>query len=79
MPVLDGVAAIIAGIVLAITAVLLAIERKSLLIGERTTPALVKAICRIAQEGPGVVHANSALTAQLAPDQAMGALSIVSG
>ncbi len=76
MPVLDGVASILIGIVLAITAVLLAIESKSLLIGERATPALVEAICRIAKEEPGVVHANSALTAQLAPDQAMVALSI---
>nr|WP_246667012.1 cation diffusion facilitator family transporter [Agrobacterium sp. T29] len=76
MPVLDGAASILIGFVLAITAVLLAIESKSLLIGERATPALVEAICRIAQKEPGVVHANSALTAQLAPDQAMVALSI---
>jgi cation diffusion facilitator family transporter len=76
MPVLDGAASILIGVVLAITAVLLAIESKSLLIGERATPALVEAICRIAQEQSGVVHANSALTAQLAPDQALVALSI---
>lgn len=76
MPVLDGVASILIGIVLAITAILLAAESKSLLIGERATPALVEAICNIAQEQHGVVHANSALTAQLAPDQAMVALSI---
>ncbi len=76
MPVLDGVASILIGIVLAITAILLAAESKSLLIGERATPALVEAICNIAQEQHGVVHANSVLTAQLAPDQAMVALSI---
>ncbi len=76
MPILDGVASILIGLVLAVTAVLLAIESKSLLIGERATPSLVDAICRIAQEQPGVMHANSALTAQLAPDQAMVALSI---
>lgn len=76
MPFLDGVASILIGIVLAITALLLAIESKSLLIGERATTALVDAICAIAQGEPGVVHANSALTAQLSPDQAMVALSI---
>lgn len=76
IPVLDGVASILIGLVLAITALLLAIESKSLLIGERATPALVEAICQIAQKEPGVVHANSALTAQLSPDQAMVALSI---
>ena len=76
MPILDGIASILVGLVLAITAFLLAIESKSLLIGERATPVLVDAICRIAQEQSGVIHANSALTAQLAPDQAMVALSI---
>ncbi|MVT64906.1 cation diffusion facilitator family transporter [Bradyrhizobium pachyrhizi] len=76
MPRLDGVASILIGLVLAIVAILLAIESKGLLIGERATPALVDSICRIAQDQPGVVHANSALTAQLAPHQAMVALSI---
>jgi cation diffusion facilitator family transporter len=76
MPVFDGIASILIGLVLAVTALLLAIESKSLLIGERASPALVDAICRIAQEQPGVIHANSALTAQLAPDQAVVALSI---
>lgn len=75
-PVFDGIASILIGFVLAIVATLLAIESKSLLIGERATPALVEAICRLAQEQPGVIHANTALTAQLAPDQAMVALSI---
>jgi cation diffusion facilitator family transporter len=75
-PVFDGIASILIGLVLAVVATLLAIESKSLLIGERATPALVDAICRLAQEQPGVVHANTALTAQLAPDQAMVALSI---
>jgi len=76
MPILDGVASIFIGIVLAVTAILLAIESKSLLIGERATPALVEAICKIAQEQEGVAHANSALTTQLAPDQAIVALSV---
>jgi divalent metal cation (Fe/Co/Zn/Cd) transporter len=76
MPRLDGVASILIGLVLAAVALLLAIESKSLLIGERATPALVASICAIAADEPGVVHANSALTAQLAPDQAMVALSI---
>jgi divalent metal cation (Fe/Co/Zn/Cd) transporter len=76
MPVFDGIASILIGLVLAVTALLLAIESKSLLIGERASPALVDAICRIAQEQPGVIHANSALTAQLAPNQAVVALSI---
>lgn len=76
MPVLDGAASILIGLVLAVTAILLAIESKSLLIGERATPALVEAICAVAEQETGVVHAKSALTAQLSPDQAVVALSI---
>ena len=75
-PVFDGIASILIGLVLGVVAILLAVESKSLLIGERATPELVEAICRLAQEQPGVVHANSGLTTQLAPDQAMVALSI---
>lgn len=75
-PVFDGIASILIGLVLAVVATLLAIESKSLLIGERATPALVDAICRLAQAQSGVIHANTALTAQLAPDQAIVALSI---
>lgn len=76
MPVFDGIASILIGLVLAITAILLAVESKSLLIGEGAPPALVSAICRIAQAEPGVANANGALTAQLAPNQSIVALSI---
>lgn len=75
-PVFDGVASILIGLVLAITAVLLAIESKSLLIGERAPPALVASVCAIAQRQAGVKNANSVLTAQLSPHQSIVALSI---
>lgn len=76
MPVLDGVASILIGVVLGVTAVLLATESKSLLIGERAAPALTQDVCRIAAEASGVRRADSALTAQLSPDQAIVALSV---
>lgn len=76
MPVLDGVASILIGVVLAATAGLLAIESKSLLIGERASPELVQANCRVAEQEPGVVFVGSALTAQLSPRQALVALSV---
>lgn len=76
MPVLDGVASILIGVVLAVTAILLAAESKSLLIGERAAPALTREVCRIAASQAGVRHADSALTAQLSPDQAIVALSV---
>lgn len=76
MPVFDGIASVMIGLVLAITAGLLAVESKSLLIGERAPPALVAAVQRIAEDMPGVVRANSALTAQLSPNQSTVGLNI---
>lgn len=76
MPLFDGDASILIGLVLAITALLLAVESKSLLVGERASPALVAAVRRIAQGQSGVIGANSVLTAQLAPHQAIVGLSI---
>ncbi|MDF2604141.1 MAG: Cation efflux protein [Sphingomonas sp.] len=75
-PVLDGVASILIGLVLAVTAILLAIESKSLLIGERAAPHLVRSIETVAANEPGVVSANGAITVQLSPDQVLVALSI---
>lgn len=76
MPVFDGIASILIGLVLGVTAILLAIESKSLLIGERAPPALVDAIRGMAAAHAGVRKVSSALTAQLAPDQSLVALSI---
>lgn len=76
MPVLDGVASVIIGIVLAVVAAVLARESKSLLIGERASPVLVAAAVNLAMEHPGVLRANGAITVHLAPDQIVVALSI---
>ena len=75
-PVLDGVASILIGLVLATTAMLLAQETKALLIGEGADPAIVKAILEIADEMDGVAHANGILTVHLAPRQIVVALSV---
>jgi len=75
-PVLDGVASILIGLLLAVTALLLAIESKSLLIGERAAPVLVEALLTIARCEPGVAAAHGAITTQLAPDQILVALSL---
>jgi cation diffusion facilitator family transporter len=76
LPVMDGVASILIGIVLAVTSMLLARESKSLLIGERADRGLVDVIMRIAATQPGVESANGVLTTQMAPDQIVAALSI---
>ena len=75
-PVLDGVASILIGLVLAITAALLLRETKSLLIGERADPAIVDSIRRLAADMEGVAKANGVLTVHLAPRQILVALSL---
>lgn len=76
MPVLDGVASILIGLVLATTAALLARESKSLLIGERADHLLSDSLLRIAEAASPNAKANGVLTVQLAPDQILAALSL---
>ncbi|MGE5525801.1 MAG: cation diffusion facilitator family transporter [Rhodospirillaceae bacterium] len=76
MPEFDGIASILIGLVLAATAVALARESKSLLIGEQADRRLREEILAIAGACDNVVRANGVLTAQLAPDQIIAALSL---
>jgi len=76
MPVLDGVASILIGLVLAITAGFLAYETKGLLIGEPADPLIVKSILTIAKNTDGIANANGIVTLHLAPQQIMVALSL---
>jgi cation diffusion facilitator family transporter len=76
MPQLDGVASVLIGCVLAAVAIVLARESKSLLIGESASSELTKSIIDIAARNPAVRRVNGLLTAQLAPDQILVALSL---
>jgi cation diffusion facilitator family transporter len=76
LPVLDGVGSILIGLVLAVTASLLAQETKSLLIGERADQGIIDSIMRLAEQIPGVAHANGVLAVHLAPRQIVTALSL---
>jgi cation diffusion facilitator family transporter len=76
LPVLDGVASILIGLVLAVIASILARETKSLLIGEPADQSIIDAITRLAEEMEGIAHANGVLTVHLAPSQIMVALSL---
>jgi cation diffusion facilitator family transporter len=75
MPVLDGVASIAIGVVLAISSLLLARETKGLLLGESAHPHVRDAILRIAGRDPAVRRANGVFTVQMGPDQVVAALS----
>jgi cation diffusion facilitator family transporter len=72
LPVLDGVGSILIGLILGLTAWLLAKETKSLLIGERADPGIVDSIMRVAGQIDGVTHANGILTVHLAPKENTG-------
>jgi cation diffusion facilitator family transporter len=74
-PILDGVGSILIGLVLGGTALLLARESKSLLIGEQADPELTESIVRIAGEARSS-RVNGLVTVQLAPDQVLAALSL---
>jgi cation diffusion facilitator family transporter len=76
LPVLDGVGSILIGLILGVTAWLLAKETKSLLIGERADPAIVDSILQVAGQIDGVTHANGILTVHLAPQEILVAFSL---
>ena len=76
LPMLDGAGSIAIGLILGVTAWLLAKETKSLLIGERADPRIVNSILRVAAQIDGVTHANGVLTVHLAPQEILVALSL---
>jgi cation diffusion facilitator family transporter len=76
LPILDGVASILIGLVLAATAALLARETKGLLMGEAADQLIVDSIIHIAEVMEGVAHANGVITVHLGPEQIVVALSL---
>ena len=76
MPVLDGAAAIVIGLILAATAALLAYECKGLLIGEAASPAVIMSIRKTASAQDGVNSVNEVLTMHLGPEDILANLSL---
>jgi divalent metal cation (Fe/Co/Zn/Cd) transporter len=68
-PLFDGAASIAIGIILGLTALLLAVESKALLIGEAADPELIAGIRAATARRPGVVGVGHVLTVHSAPDQ----------
>jgi len=68
-PFYDGAASVVIGVILGITAFVLAFESKGLLIGEAADPALVKSLHELACSQPGVVGVGHVLTVHSSPDQ----------
>ncbi|GGE30295.1 cation transporter [Agaricicola taiwanensis] len=75
MPELDGVGSIGIGLVLAVTAVMLARECKGLLIGESALPHVRERIKAIASQDPNVLGINDVLAVHLGPSDIVAAIS----
>jgi cation diffusion facilitator family transporter len=68
-PFFDGAASVIIGIILGVTAIILARESKGLLIGEAADPELVDGLRELACSKPGIVGIGHVMTVHSAPDQ----------
>ncbi|MEO6256800.1 MAG: cation diffusion facilitator family transporter, partial [Sphingomicrobium sp.] len=75
-PRFDGAASVVIGVILAVTAFVLAYESKALLIGEAADPELVRELKRLVAERPGVTDVGEILTVHSAPDQVTAMLSV---
>ena len=76
LPVLDGVASLVIGLVLAVTAAFLAYECQSLLTGEGVDPEVRASIRAAAIAEPGVIRLNELLTMHFGPQDVLVALSL---
>lgn len=76
IPELDGAASIVIGIILAVTAMLLAYESKSLLIGERAKVEVIGGIREIIAKQPEIIALNELLTMHLGPNDILLNLSV---
>ena len=68
-PFFDGAASIVIGVILGLTAALLAYESKGLLIGEAANPVLIESLRELASNQRGVVGVGHVLTVHSSPDQ----------
>ncbi len=76
LPVVDGIASIIIGVILAGTALLLALETKGLLIGESAAPEIVEDIKQIVGNHKTIIALNEIRTLHRGPNDVLLALSV---
>ena len=75
-PFFDGAASVVIGIILGLTAFLLAVESKALLIGEAAEPEIVDGLRSAAARHGGIVGIGRILTVHSAPDQITAMMSV---
>jgi cation diffusion facilitator family transporter len=76
MPILDGVASVVIGVILATVAILLAYESKGLLIGEAADPSVRQGVRKILLDRPELLRLNEVLTMHLGPRDILLNLSL---
>ena len=76
LPVMDGVASVVIGFILAGAAMVLAYETKGLLIGEAAAPEIVEAITNIVAATPTIDALNEIRTLHRGPNDVLLALSV---
>lgn len=72
----DGIASILIGIILGLTAAWLAYETKGLLIGESTEPHIVQGITNMAKSYDEILMVNETLTMHMGPEYILVNLSV---
>ena len=72
----DGIASIVIGLILAGTAIWLAIETKGLLIGERANVHVIDGIRKLSQSYDNIEHVNEVLTMHMGPEFILVNLSV---
>ena len=75
-PFYDGAASVVIGIILGVTAFILAYESKALLIGEAADPEMVAALRAMLEGRGGVTAVGEVLTVHSSPDQITAMLSV---
>lgn len=76
MPILDSLASICIGVVLAFVAIVLAIESKGLLIGEAASPEIIADIRALVSNDKRITGLNEILTMHLGPEDILLAASV---
>ncbi|MDB5227898.1 MAG: cation transporter [Bacteroidota bacterium] len=69
LPVLDGVASILVGLLLVLVSIVLARESRSLLMGEGVAPETQKKITSLAESDPAVIKVRNILSTYESPDE----------
>jgi cation diffusion facilitator family transporter len=75
-PFFDGAASVVIGLILGLTAFVLAYESKGLLIGEAADPAVVRELSTMVSSHKGVAAAGEVLTIHSSPDQVTAMVSV---